>query len=130
LKNFLFGLLVAATASPALGGGDPVRGQQLFGSRCIACHALDSNRVGPALRGVFGRRAGSAPGYSYSKAVDEAVLVWDDTNLERWLSGPEALIPGQKMGYSVGDAGDRADLIAYLKSVGVTAGQSADADAQ
>lgn len=117
MKNLLFGLLVAATAGPAVGGGDPVRGQQLFGSRCIACHALDTNRVGPALRGVFGRRAGSAPGYSYSKAVDEAVLVWDESNLDRWLSGPEALIPGQKMGYSVGDARDRADLIVYLKSL-------------
>lgn len=117
---------MAATASPAVSGGDQNRGQDLFGSRCIACHALDTNRVGPALRGVFGRRAGSAPGFSYSKAVDEAVLVWDESNLERWLSGPEALIPGQKMGYSVSDARDRADLIAYLKSLDVTGRESAD----
>lgn len=107
--------LLAATVL-AHAEGDPAQGQRLFESRCIACHSIDSHRVGPALRGVFGRRAGAAQGYDYSAAVKESAVVWTAQSLERWLSNPEALIPGQKMGYSVGEARDRADLIAYLRA--------------
>lgn len=107
--------LLAATVL-AHAEGDPAQGQRLFESRCIACHSIDSHRVGPALRGVFGRRAGAAHGYDYSAAVKESAVVWTAQSLERWLSNPEALIPGQKMGYSVGEARDRADLIAYLRA--------------
>ena len=89
-------------------------GQRLYESRCIGCHSLDSHRVGPAHRGVFGRQAGTAPDYAYSDAVKDAKLVWTTINLDRWLSNPEDLIPGQKMGYSVSSAQDRADLIAFL----------------
>lgn len=110
--------LVAAisfvTAQPA---GDAQRGRALFESRCIGCHSLDSNRVGPALRGVFGRQSGSAPDFAYSEAVRGAALTWDAENLDRWLSGPEAFLSGQRMGYSVGSAGDRADVIAYLMTL-------------
>jgi cytochrome c len=43
--------------------------------------------------------------------------VWSDKTLEAWLANPERLIPGQKMGYSVTEAKDRADLVAYLKQL-------------
>src|SRR6201981_732894 len=55
---------------------DPVHGQQLFTERCTACHAMDSNKAGPLLGGVVGRRAGSAPGYHYSPALTSAGLTW------------------------------------------------------
>jgi len=113
-----------AHAAGAQAEGDPVQGQKLFESRCIACHSIDSHRVGPALRGVFGRRAGAAPEYDYSAAVRGSAQVWTAQRLDRWLSDPEALIPGQKMGYSVSDARDRADLIAYLRAT--TDQQSSD----
>lgn len=93
---------------------DPTRGQALYESRCIACHSLDIHRVGPAHRGIVGRRAGSAPGYEYSRALAESDLIWTAQNLDRWLMNPERLIPGQKMGFRVDEASDRADLIAYL----------------
>lgn len=95
--------------------GDAARGKQLYESRCIGCHSLDENRVGPAHRGVFGRKAGSAKGYGYSPAVKAFAIVWDADTLDRWLTDPESLIPGQKMGYTVPDANDRADLIEYLR---------------
>jgi len=107
-------LLTCATA--AHGEGDTARGKALFESRCIACHSIESHRVGPALGGVFGRRAGTAPGYDYSAALKESGQVWTAQRLDRWLTDPEALIPGQKMGYSVTVASDRADLIAYLRA--------------
>jgi len=96
---------------------DAERGKQLYESRCIACHSVDENRVGPAHKGVFGRKAGSAKGYDYSAALKKSRVIWNDKTLDRWLANPERLIPGQKMGFSVPDARDRADLIDYLKTV-------------
>ena len=115
----LLTLLVHATGSHA--EGDAANGQRLYESRCIGCHSVDSNRVGPAHRGVFGRRAGAVPDYDYSDALKKSELVWTAKNLDRWLSSPEALIPGQKMGYSVSETEDRADLIAYLMTVSTEA---------
>ena len=117
-RNYL-GLLLALVvqASHPTGThaqGDAANGQRLYESRCIGCHSIDHHRVGPAHRGVFGRRAGAAPGYDYSDAVKNAQLVWSANTLDRWLRNLEALIPGQKMGYSVSNAQDRADLIAFL----------------
>ena len=96
---------------------DAVRGKQLYESRCGACHSIDENRAGPAHKGVFGRKAGSAKGYDYSPALKKSKVIWNEKTLDRWLANPERLIPGQKMGFSVPDARDRADLIDYLKSV-------------
>ena len=112
-------LLVAGllTTTAALAQGDAGRGKQLYQTRCIACHSIDSNRVGPAHRDVFGRQAGTVPGYDYSAALGKSALIWNSVNLDRWLANPEALIPGQKMGYAVSDPRDRADLIAYLMAV-------------
>jgi cytochrome c len=87
----------------------------LYESRCIACHSIESNRVGPRHRGVFGRRAGALEDYDYSAAVAGSEIVWDAAALDRWLEKPEALIPGQRMNIQVAAPVDRADIIAYLK---------------
>jgi cytochrome c len=42
--------------------------------------------------------------------------VWDETTLDKWLTDPSALVPGTKMMFSVDDAQDRADVIAFLKA--------------
>jgi cytochrome c len=111
-------VLALLSAAPALfAAGDAVRGESLYGSRCVACHSVDQNRVGPAHRGVFGRRAGRAAGYDYSAALKASRVNWSEQTLDAWLANPELRIPGQKMGYSVTDRTDRADLIAYLKTV-------------
>ena len=104
-------------ASSAWAGGDAKRGQELYERRCIACHSVDQSRVGPAHQGVFGRRAGRVANYDYSAALKASRVVWSEKTLDAWLSNPERLIPGQKMGYRVTEAGDRADLIAYLRKV-------------
>jgi cytochrome c len=114
LAALLAGLLAGGAPAAA---GDAVRGQALYQQRCIACHAEDTHRVGPAHRGVFGRRAGSAPGYAYSPALAASGVEWSAASLERWLADPESLVPGQRMNYAVADARDRADLIAYLRSL-------------
>ncbi len=108
-------LLLFAALAGAARADDPGRGKQLYESRCIGCHSIDANRVGPAHRGVFGRKSGAAKDYDYSVAVRDAKIVWDARTLDRWLADPEQLIPGQRMNYAVAEPADRADLIAYLR---------------
>jgi len=94
---------------------DPIRGQQIFSERCASCHALDVNKTGPMLGGVFERKAGSAPGYNYSPALGNADLHWSAENLDRWLTDPRKFIAGARMPVRVLDAAARRDIIAYIE---------------
>jgi cytochrome c len=75
--------------------------------------------TGPSLAGVWGRKAGSAEGFSrYSEALQRSGIVWDERQLDAWLSDPEALVPGNAMRFpGIADARTRADLLAYLEAV-------------
>ena len=110
----LLGLVVLCSGAHAQ---SVARGQALFESRCVACHSLDANRVGPALRGVVGRTAGKANGYFYSEAMAAATHVWDEPKIKAWLTNPEDVVPGQDMNYRVDIPQDREDVVAYLASV-------------
>lgn len=114
------GAAVAASClqvAPALAAGDPNAGAALFANRCAACHALHPTRKpGPLLSGVYGRRAGTVPGYQYSMALKRSGVIWNDATLDRWLAGPPAYIPGVNMQAQVDTSTDRLNLIAYLKS--------------
>jgi len=114
-KALLAATPLAALALTAHADGDADAGRALYQTRCAACHSLDYNGVGPAHRGVFGRAAGLAKGYAYSDALKSSRIVWNETTLDRWLANPEQVAPGQRMGFSVPDAHERADLIAFLK---------------
>jgi len=95
--------------------GDPARGREVY-SRCLACHSIDANLVGPKHRGLFGRKAGSLPDFDYSPALKRSGIVWDEASLDRWIQDPNKLVPGNKMFVRlVPDQRQRADLIAYLK---------------
>jgi cytochrome c len=114
------GVLGVASLEPApraAASGDAVRGQQLWEALCTGCHALDQNQVGPRHRGVYGRKAGSLADYDYSPALKASEFVWCEDTLDRWLTNPEALVPGQKMGFTVSSPQNRADIVAYLKSL-------------
>jgi cytochrome c len=111
---FLLATFLALAAADAA-AADAGRGQELYDSRCGGCHSLDANRVGPAHRGVYGRKAGSAPNFAYSPAVRNATVVWQEKTLDAWLTNPQALIPGQRMNFRVALPEDRADIIAYLR---------------
>jgi cytochrome c len=106
-----------AVEDASAGPGDPIRGKAVFERRCTGCHALDSDREGPHLRGVYGRAAGTVPGFDYSEGVRKSGLIWNDTNIERWMRDTEAMIPDSKMGFRVPKAQDRADVVAFLKTV-------------
>ena len=102
----------AATASDKP-PGDPAHGKTLY-QVCMGCHSLDEDDVGPRHRGVVGRVAGTVSGYAYSPALKDSHIVWDRETLDRWLTNPQALVPGAKMFFAMPGAQDRADVIAYL----------------
>ena len=104
---------------PAAAGssGDPARGRILYESRCGGCHSLDANRTGPRHRGVVGAAVASVPGFDYSPALRRVGGTWTADRLDTWLQGPQRLAPGSRMYLSVHDAGQRADIIAYLSSM-------------
>lgn len=117
----LAALLTSSALSLASAADAPTaveRGALLYQARCAACHAVDFHGIGPAHRGVFGRPAATAKGYgAYSLALQRSGLVWTEANLDRWLADPEALVPGQAMGVTLPDAAERADVIAFLRSL-------------
>jgi cytochrome c len=93
------------------------RGREVYEKRCTGCHSLDTVKVGPSLRAVFGRRAAADPSFPYSDALKRAKLTWDEATLDRWLADPEALVPDNDMGFRLGQAEERSALIAYLKQL-------------
>jgi cytochrome c len=95
-------------------------GERQFMRKCSICHALTpgpSRKAGPTLHGVFGRRAGTVPGYAYSPTLTGSPIVWNDETIDALFdAGPDHYIPGSKMPMQViSGAEDRADLIAYLR---------------
>jgi len=114
--------LAAGSARTLADGGDAGRGARVY-QRCYACHSVDPQGTvtlqGPSLYRIVGRRAASVPGFAYSPALTamgEAGLVWTEEQLDRFLADPEAMLPGNQMGFfGLTDARDRADVIAYLK---------------
>ena len=112
-------MLESALLLAALAAGDPKAGEAVY-SRCLACHSLAYHRTGPRHCGLFGRLAGSAPGFEeYSAAMTRSKLVWNESTLDRFLADPLKAVPGTTMTYAgVKDAKERADLIAYLKQEG------------
>ncbi len=118
MRSFTGGaLMLLIASSTAAAGGDAVRGKEAYEARCGGCHSVAADRIGPRHAGVFGRRAGSVAGFAYSEALRRSRLVWDAETLERWLADPEAVVPGQRMGFRLSDAQARADIVAYLATL-------------
>jgi len=95
-------------------------GELQFRRKCSICHTLKrdgGNRAGPSLYGIFGRRAGTLPGYVYSPALAHSAIVWNEETIGRlFAESPEHYIPGTKMPLQkMANADDRAALIAYLR---------------
>jgi cytochrome c len=116
----LLAVIVASSSTVAFAAvlGDATRGEEIYG-RCLACHALAFDRVGPRHCGLLGRRAASVHGYDYSAAMKKSKIVWDEKTLDRFLANPLKVVPGTTMTYAgIAQARERADLIAFLKSAG------------
>jgi cytochrome c len=101
-------------------GADLDNGQAKF-AICKTCHTVTQgggSMTGPDLYGVFGRKAGTSPGYAYSDGLKALGVTWDAETIDKWIANPHAMVPGTKMTYiGMSNAKDRTDLIAYLKTV-------------
>jgi cytochrome c len=112
-----FWLMVGA----AFADGDVVKGEQGF-KKCMACHTVTdkTNKVGPHLVGVFGRKVASVEGFNYSASMKEYAAtgaVWDEATLRAYLENPKIIVSKTKMAFAgVKKPDERNDLIAYLKS--------------
>jgi cytochrome c len=114
-------LLVAVWAAGASGKAPaPVDAPPSF-AMCKACHTVTKGGaagVGPNLSGVVGSAAAAKPGYAYSAAMKASKLRWTRANLDVYLSGPAAKVPGTKMGIpGVKDAAQRKAIIDYLETL-------------
>jgi cytochrome c len=95
--------------------GDAARGKIAFEKRCTGCHAMDGDREGPRLAGVFGRKAGTVPGFEYSAGLKNSGITWNEATLEKWLNDPDSMVKDTTMDFHVPKAQERSDLIAYFK---------------
>ena len=93
-------------------------GAKVIKQKCLACHSIaqgGGNKIGPALWGVLGRKAGSIPDYKYSKAMAAHGKVWSFDEMNSFLIKPKDWIKGTKMSFAgLKNAKDRAGVILYM----------------
>jgi cytochrome c len=109
--------VLLAAAGAARADGDAARGEKRF-EECATCHTLDRgvNNVGPSLNGLFERKAGEIADFRYSPALKKSGIAWTPQTLDTFIADPQKEVPGNRMPFAgMPDAGDRADLIAYLQ---------------
>ena len=96
--------------------GDPVLGKSLFELHCSSCHNLNDNgNMGPRLRYVFMRKAGTIKNYSYSTNLQGARFRWTKKRLFNFLEDPENMIPDTQMSFEgIADVWTRVCIIEYL----------------
>ncbi len=111
-------LFSAAGGAPSMAQkGDAARGRSLFGEQCTLCHTEEGKEeFGPNLIGISGRKVAST-GFNFSPALKARTWYWDDAVLDRYLQNPLAMVPGTTMPFPVPDQNERADIIAYLKTL-------------
>ena len=120
LAGAAIALAIGSSGSLALAQtGDAARGQRLFNQQCRACHTLDkggASTTGPNLHGLFGRKAGTVPGWAFSEAMINSQIVWNDKTVADYCADPRNMVPGTSMVYNgLKQLGQLADLVAYLK---------------
>src|SRR6056297_2192555 len=110
----------ASAFAAMVAAADAGNGEKLY-RRCQACHKLEdgANGVGPHLYGVVGRDIASADGFNYSDALSGIDGAWTLDQLSAWIENPREFAPGNRMGFAgLKDEQDRADLMAYLQTIG------------
>ena len=117
--------------APAHAAGDAAAGKTVFANQCASCHTTEvgKNGFGPSLAAVVGRKAGGLAGFTYSPAMAQAGLIWDEKNLDEFLTSSTVKVPGTSMPVALPSASDRANVIAYLETFGRASAAAASAPA-
>jgi cytochrome c len=114
--------LAACTADAAAAGPDIANGKLTFTAMCSVCHATTPTggpTLAPNLLGVVGRPAGSEPGFAqYTPALKASGITWSTKTLDQFLVNPMAKVPGTAMPMLIPDDKTRADVVAYLATLG------------
>lgn len=105
-----------------LASADPAKGAEVF-KKCAACHTITqggANGIGPNLWGTLGEEIGHGKGgFAFSDALAKVGGNWDFDKMSQWLTSPRKFAPGTKMTFAgLGNAQDRANLLAYMNSQG------------
>ncbi|HEV2561468.1 MAG TPA: cytochrome c family protein [Rhizomicrobium sp.] len=112
--------IVALGSTAALAAGDAAKGVTIF-NRCAICHSNTKgapNKIGPNLFGVVGRKAGTAPGFSYTGAMKNSGITWTEDKLEAYVQHPALVVPGNKMAFAgLSSPAQADDLVAYLATL-------------
>jgi cytochrome c len=117
LSTVIGATLVAVTILAAGSARADADGEKVFKKYCTACHTVEAgkNKVGPSLAGVVGRKAGTAPNFSYSDANKGSGVVWDAAHLDQYLENPKKFMPGTKMIFAgIKKDEERKAVIDYL----------------
>jgi cytochrome c len=107
-----------------LASADAVKGGESAQKKCTSCHTFEhggADKVGPNLAGIVGSKIGGKEGFAYSDSVKAHGGTWGYEELNHWLKKPSQFIKGTKMSASISDDADRANIIAYLKSISPSA---------
>lgn len=115
-------ILVAAFLALGIGASaaSAADGSDIFNDNCAVCHSTEpgTNKLGPSLAGVVGRKSASLQDYSYSPAMTKLGATWDVATLDKYLADPQGMVPGTKMLFpGVKNASDRKALIDYLATL-------------
>lgn len=121
--SLVFAVLFATQLAigAAVAGGDVQAGRKVYLSRCQTCHSIEktgSAKLGPQLFGIMGKKAGSMPGYAYSRPLQRSKIVWSDDTLRQWLRRPNQTMPGTRMAFAgLSNPKQIDDLIAYMHTL-------------
>jgi cytochrome c len=118
MKRFLIAALSIAASSGTVLAQDLEAGETSF-RKCAPCHSVGedaTNKVGPILNGLDGRKAGAVDGFSYSDANKSSGITWNEESFKEYIRDPRAKVPGTKMIFA-GIKSDKEvmDLWGYLK---------------
>jgi cytochrome c len=112
--------MTTLVATVVWAAGDVSRGKEIFQRTCINCHSTEIgvNKIGPSLHGVVGREVAIVPDFIYSDALKATRKTWTEAELDAYLADPRGAMHGVKMFFKgLPDADQRADVIAYLKTL-------------
>jgi cytochrome c len=114
------GLSALVLSGVAAQAGDAAKGKSIF-QRCAICHVVakdGGNGLGPNLFGIVGRKAGTAPGFSYSAAMKGSGITWTPDKLTAYVTHPGAVVPGNRMAFAgIGNPDQVSDVVAYLSTL-------------
>ena len=121
----LAALLLSGTH--AVAQGNATEGKTVFENQCASCHPVEPGKqgFGPSLAGLINRQSGTLPGFTFTPAMTNAHLIWDAKTLDEFLTSSTQKVPGTSMPVSLPNPAARADVIAYLDTLGQAAAPAA-----